>query len=112
MSTNVYRRPIGFEWDEEKRRVEGRGTRNLRRYGRAARLGRAPTGKTSVHLRVDSDVLEWFRKQGRGHLSRMNAVLRSLWLRTPCQFRVRRPCGGVAAVERYRVYPYLTLVYP
>ena len=35
------------------------------------------TGKTSVHLRVDSDVLEWFRKQGRGHLSRMNAVLRS-----------------------------------
>ena len=69
-------------------------------------------GKTSVHLRVDSDVLEWFRKQGRGHLSRMNAVLRSLWLRTPCQFRVRRPCGGVAAVERYRVYPYLTLVYP
>jgi uncharacterized protein (DUF4415 family) len=34
-------------------------------------------GKTSVHLRVDSDVLEWFRKQGRGHLSRMNAVLRS-----------------------------------
>ncbi|PYN83366.1 MAG: hypothetical protein DMD96_02605 [Candidatus Rokuibacteriota bacterium] len=35
------------------------------------------SGKTSVHLRVDSDVLEWFRKQGRGHLSRMNAVLRS-----------------------------------
>jgi uncharacterized protein (DUF4415 family) len=34
-------------------------------------------GKTSVHLRVDRDVLEWFRKQGKGHLSRMNAVLRS-----------------------------------
>jgi uncharacterized protein (DUF4415 family) len=34
-------------------------------------------GKTSVYLRVDSDVLEWFRKQGRGHLSRMNAVFRS-----------------------------------
>jgi uncharacterized protein (DUF4415 family) len=33
-------------------------------------------GKTSVHLRVDSDVLEWFRKQGGGYLSRMNAVLR------------------------------------
>jgi uncharacterized protein (DUF4415 family) len=33
--------------------------------------------KASVHLRVDSDVLEWFRRQGRGHLSRMNAVLRS-----------------------------------
>jgi uncharacterized protein (DUF4415 family) len=34
-------------------------------------------GKASVHLRLDADVLEWFRAQGRGHLSRMNAVLRS-----------------------------------
>ena len=36
-----------------------------------------PSGKTSVHLRVDTDVFEWFRTQGKGHLSRMNAVLRS-----------------------------------
>lgn len=36
-----------------------------------------PEGKASVHLRVDADVLEWFRSQGRGHLTRMNAVLRS-----------------------------------
>lgn len=36
-----------------------------------------PPGKTSVHLRLDIDVLEWFRAQGKGHLSRMNAVLRS-----------------------------------
>ncbi|HTW30596.1 MAG TPA: BrnA antitoxin family protein [Candidatus Sulfotelmatobacter sp.] len=36
-----------------------------------------PPGKTSVHLRVDSDVFEWFKKQGQGHLTRMNAVLRS-----------------------------------
>lgn len=36
-----------------------------------------PPGKASVHLRLDSDVLEWFREQGKGHLSRMNAVLRS-----------------------------------
>ena len=34
-------------------------------------------GKTSVHLRVDSDVLEWFKAQGKGHLTRMNAVLRA-----------------------------------
>jgi uncharacterized protein (DUF4415 family) len=33
-------------------------------------------GKTSVHLRVDTDVLEWFKHQGKGHLTRMNAVLR------------------------------------
>ncbi len=35
------------------------------------------TGKTSVHLRVDTEVLEWFRSLGRGHLTRMNAVLKS-----------------------------------
>jgi len=31
---------------------------------------------SGVFLRVDSDVLEWFRKQGSGHPSRMNAVQR------------------------------------
>ncbi|HEY8189373.1 MAG TPA: BrnA antitoxin family protein [Micavibrio sp.] len=38
-----------------------------------------PENKQSVHLRVDADVLEWFREQGRGHLTRMNAVLRSYY---------------------------------
>jgi len=33
--------------------------------------------KSSVHLRIDNDVLDWFRRQGRGHLTRMNAVLRA-----------------------------------
>ncbi len=33
--------------------------------------------KSSVHLRIDTDVLAWFRRQGRGHLTRMNAVLRA-----------------------------------
>jgi uncharacterized protein (DUF4415 family) len=36
-----------------------------------------PSGKTSVHLRLDSDVVEWFKSNGKGHLTRMNAVLRS-----------------------------------
>jgi uncharacterized protein (DUF4415 family) len=36
-----------------------------------------PTGKTSVHLRLDSDVAEWFKSRGNGHLTRMNAVLRA-----------------------------------
>jgi uncharacterized protein (DUF4415 family) len=36
-----------------------------------------PPGKKSVHLRVDTDVLAWFKAQGRGYLTRMNAVLRS-----------------------------------
>ena len=33
--------------------------------------------KKSIHLRVDDDVLNWFKSQGPGHLTRMQAVLRS-----------------------------------
>ncbi len=33
--------------------------------------------KTSIHLRVDTDILEWFKQHGKGHLKRMNAVLRA-----------------------------------
>jgi uncharacterized protein (DUF4415 family) len=36
-----------------------------------------PGGKTSVHLRLDSDVVEWFKAHGKGHLTRMNAVLKA-----------------------------------
>jgi uncharacterized protein (DUF4415 family) len=46
-------------------------------FWRDARVVMPPPNKASVHLRLDADVLEWFRAQGRGHLSRMNAVLRS-----------------------------------
>jgi uncharacterized protein (DUF4415 family) len=33
--------------------------------------------KTSIALRVDNDVLEWFKSQGPGYQTRMNAVLRA-----------------------------------
>jgi uncharacterized protein (DUF4415 family) len=33
--------------------------------------------KKSVHLRIDVDVFAFFQEQGKGHLTRMNAVLRS-----------------------------------
>jgi uncharacterized protein (DUF4415 family) len=33
--------------------------------------------KASVHLRLDQDVLGWFKTRGKGHLTRMNAVLRA-----------------------------------
>src|SRR6266545_3522638 len=36
-----------------------------------------PRAKQLLSLRVDSDVLEWFRAQGRGYQSRMNALLRA-----------------------------------
>ena len=37
----------------------------------------AGTTKKTVTLRMDEDVLEWFKAQGKGHLTRMNAVLRA-----------------------------------
>jgi uncharacterized protein (DUF4415 family) len=37
----------------------------------------APATKTLLSLRIDSDVLAWFRAQGRGYQSRMNALLRA-----------------------------------
>jgi len=33
--------------------------------------------KTSISLRVDSDILEWFKAQGPGYQTRINAVLRA-----------------------------------
>lgn len=35
------------------------------------------SSKTSISLRVDADVLEWFKSQGRGYQTRINAVLRA-----------------------------------
>ena len=46
------------------------------KFWRKARVV-VPEGKTSVHLRLDSDVVKWFKADGKGHLTRMNAVLRA-----------------------------------
>lgn len=40
----------------------------------------AATDKVMVSLRVDSEVVEFFRTQGPGYQSRMNAVLRAYYL--------------------------------
>lgn len=36
-----------------------------------------PRTKATVSMRIDPDVLEWFKAQGEGHVTRMHAVLRS-----------------------------------
>ena len=38
---------------------------------------KAVRAKTSISLRVDTDVLEWFKAQGPGYQKRMNLVLRA-----------------------------------
>jgi uncharacterized protein (DUF4415 family) len=37
---------------------------------------RMPHTKKAVSIRLDEDVLTWFKSQGRGYQTRMNAVLR------------------------------------
>jgi uncharacterized protein (DUF4415 family) len=41
-----------------------------------------PAAKRAISLRIDDDVLEWFRGQGPRYQTRMNAVLRSYMTRT------------------------------
>ena len=45
-----------------------------------------PVTKLPISLRVDTDVLQWFKAQGPRYQSRMNAVLRS--------FMAQRRAGG------------------
>lgn len=43
-----------------------------------ARQGLNPIStKTSISLRVDANVLEWFKAQGPGYQTRINAVLKA-----------------------------------
>ena len=41
-----------------------------------ARLVMPGRGKRQLTVRLDGDVLEWFKAQGKGYQTRMNAVLR------------------------------------
>ena len=36
-----------------------------------------PKPKDSITLRVDHDVLEWFKQQGKGYQSKINAILKA-----------------------------------
>ncbi len=38
---------------------------------------RLPAGKQLVSLRLDRDVLDWFKQQGKGYQTRINAILRA-----------------------------------
>ncbi len=32
--------------------------------------------KSDVHIKIDTDVLQWFKRQGKGYQTKINAVLR------------------------------------
>ena len=35
-----------------------------------------PKNKVSVSIRLDTDLLNWFKRQGRGYQTKINAILR------------------------------------
>ena len=37
---------------------------------------RLPENKRAVSLRLDADVLDWFKRQGQGYQTKINAILR------------------------------------
>jgi len=54
-----------------------------------------PPRKKDIHIRIDSDVLEWFKRTGEGYQTRMNNVLRA--------FFVSRRRSGSAGPARRKV---------
>src|ERR1700739_2528467 len=51
-----------------------------------------PPAKQQVNIRVDRDILEWVRANGRGYQTRINRILRAaMESQTPGQAARRRP---------------------
>jgi uncharacterized protein (DUF4415 family) len=81
------RRPGATDWDRVRRQTDAEIAAAAAAdpdaapildadwFAAAKRVEREP--KQAVSIRVDRSVLDWFRSQGPGYLSRMNAVLRA-----------------------------------
>ncbi len=64
--------------DEELERLvaEDEGERAVRADWTRAKLV-LPQAKQSVHLRLNQEIISFFKSQGKGHISRMQAVLKA-----------------------------------
>ena len=62
-----------------KRTPSPRKSLSPEEFGRAMALKglHVAPKKTLLSLRIDSDVIEWFRAEGAGYQSRINALLRA-----------------------------------
>ena len=65
--------------------------------GKRRAVLKAPAGKTRITIRIDEDLLQWFRKQvhaagGGSYQSLINAALRDYvgWKREPLEATLRR----------------------
>ncbi len=55
------------------------------------RRGLKPRTKRQLTLRLDSDVLDWFKQQGRGYQTRINLLLRAYMEEREAQSTAAKP---------------------
>ena len=65
-----------FEWDEN---IDYSDIPELNEDFWANAVIEYPEKKKPVTLRLDADVLEWFKSTGKGYQTRINAILRSFY---------------------------------
>jgi uncharacterized protein (DUF4415 family) len=80
MSDSSTNKPSRTRWQQVDRLrdadIDTSDTPALRAdFFRAAQL-RMPQPKASITIRLDREVIDWFKSQGNGYQTRMNAVLR------------------------------------
>jgi len=48
-------------------------------FWKTARVRWSSHAKKQLTMRLDADIVDWFKSQGKGYQTRMNAVLRSFY---------------------------------
>ncbi len=74
--TDLKRVDAMTEAELERRIAEDKEERELRPDWTRAKLV-LPQPKQSVHLRLEQDIIALFKERGKGHISRMQAVLKA-----------------------------------
>ena len=64
------------DWDRLKASPDHQGDQEIDVDWSSAKLVE-PEPKKLISLRIDADIVEFFRSQGKGYQTRMNAVLRA-----------------------------------
>lgn len=72
----IRRMKSGTDWDYLREQGDYEGPQEFEVDWSKARIV-TPDPKQAISLRIDPDVLEFFKSEGRGYQTRMNAVLRA-----------------------------------
>ena len=80
MSAKTMKKPSRTDWDRvdamKDEEIDTSDIPPLDEAFFAEAALRMPQAKPSITIRLDPDVLDWFKSQGQGYQTRINAVLR------------------------------------